>query len=72
MRMRLTEIIDRDYTNVIKRKMEAVYSVQGGQDRAEKERREKEQKGAFVVSDQYLLDPVHMLRYVIIAYCRSI
>jgi hypothetical protein len=49
-----------------------VYSVQGGQDRAEKERREKEQKGAFVVSDQYLLDPVHMLRYVIIAYCRSI
>lgn len=50
MRTKLTEVIDRDYITALKRKMEGVYAVQGGQDRAEKEKREREQKEAFVVS----------------------
>lgn len=53
MRLRLTDVIDRDYTGVIKKKMEGVYAVQGGGggggDRGEKDRREREQKGAYIV-----------------------
>nr|XP_019014836.1 uncharacterized protein I206_00923 [Kwoniella pini CBS 10737]OCF53617.1 hypothetical protein I206_00923 [Kwoniella pini CBS 10737] len=52
MRMRLAEVIERDYTGVIRKKMDAVYAGTGAssQDRgAEKERREKDQRSAFIV-----------------------
>lgn len=51
MREKLVTVVENDYLGVIKRKMESVYSVPvGAQDRGiEKERREKEQRQAFIV-----------------------
>lgn len=50
MRLKIVDVVERDYLNVIRRKMEGVYAVVGGQDRSERERREKDQKAAFIVS----------------------
>ncbi len=52
MSARISEVIERDYIRIIRKKMEAVYEAQasGGQDRSgEKERREKEQRTSFIV-----------------------
>ena len=52
MREKLVTVVENDYLGVIKKKMESVYSIPiGAQDRGiEKERREKEQRQAFIVS----------------------
>lgn len=50
MRHRIVEVVERDYLGVIREKMDGVYGASGGQDRAERERREKDQKAAFIVS----------------------
>jgi len=52
MQEKLVTVVENDYLGVIKKKMESVYSVPiGAQDRGiEKERREKEQRQAFIVS----------------------
>ncbi|WVQ85236.1 hypothetical protein IAT38_007401 [Cryptococcus sp. DSM 104549] len=52
MRQKIAEVIERDYTSVIKKKMDAVYAgyAGGNQDRgAERERREKDQREAFII-----------------------
>ncbi|WWC58480.1 uncharacterized protein I303_101023 [Kwoniella dejecticola CBS 10117] len=52
MRLRLAEVIERDYTGVIRKKMDAVYAGSGSsaQDRGgEKDKRERDQRAAFVV-----------------------
>ncbi|GFZ43643.1 hypothetical protein JCM24511_01363 [Saitozyma sp. JCM 24511] len=47
MRQRISDVVDRDYTQVIKRKMDAVY---GGQGVADRERdKSKEQRSAFII-----------------------
>lgn len=45
----MTEVLERDYTDAIRRKMDNVHSLAGG-DRTERERREKDQREAFSVS----------------------
>lgn len=50
MRYRIVEVLERDYLNVVRKKMEGVYASTGGQDRTERERREKDQRSAFIVS----------------------
>jgi hypothetical protein len=50
MRLKIVDVIERDYLNVIRKKMEGVYTAVAGQDRSERERREKDQKAAFIVS----------------------
>lgn len=67
MRHRITEVIERDYLNIIKKKMDGVYNVPaGGQDRAERDRRDKDQKAAFIVSDSSPLSayPCTRMSYV--------
>lgn len=52
MSARISEVVEKDYIALIKKKMEAVYGAQAGntQDRgSEKERREKEQRSSFMV-----------------------
>jgi hypothetical protein len=51
MREKLVGVIENDYLGVVRKKMEAVYSIPiGAQDRGvEKERREREQRQAFIV-----------------------
>ncbi|OCF32799.1 hypothetical protein I316_05435 [Kwoniella heveanensis BCC8398] len=56
MRHKIAEVIERDYTGVIRKKMDAVYAGQpaststGTQDRGtEKDRREKDQRSAFII-----------------------
>ena len=52
LREKVASVIENDYANVIRRKMEGVYSAQIGsaQDRtAEREKRERDQRLAFVV-----------------------
>ncbi|WRT64259.1 uncharacterized protein IL334_001190 [Kwoniella shivajii] len=52
MRQRLGEVIERDYTGVIRKKMDGVYSGQasGSQDRGpEKDKRERDQRTAFII-----------------------
>jgi hypothetical protein len=51
MRMGIVEIMERDYLNVIKKKMDGVYMSAGNLDRSERERRERDQKSAFIVSE---------------------
>jgi hypothetical protein len=48
MRQRISDVVDRDYTQVIKRKMDAVFAGQGTVDRERD--RSKEQRSAFIVS----------------------
>ena len=54
MREKLITVIENDYLGAIKKKMESVYSVPAGiQERAhDKERRERDQRQAFIVSRQ--------------------
>ncbi|KJE05052.1 hypothetical protein I311_01145 [Cryptococcus gattii NT-10] len=47
MRRKIAEVVEKDYTDVIRRKMDNVYSLAGGGDRAEREKREKDQREAF-------------------------
>lgn len=49
MRRKVAEVLERDYTDAIRRKMDNVHSLAGG-DRTERERREKDQREAFSVS----------------------
>lgn len=60
MRCRIVEVIERDYLDVIRKKMDGVYISSGGQDRAERDRREKDQKAAFIVS---LTPWLHTIRF---------
>lgn len=52
MRKKVVKVVEDDYLGVIKKKMEAVYTIPiGAQDRGlEKEKREREQRQAFIVS----------------------
>lgn len=50
MRLKIIDVIERDYLNVIRKKMDGVYVSVTGQDRSERERREKDQRAAFIVS----------------------
>lgn len=52
MREKIVNLIENDYSGVIRKKMEFVYSVPTGtQERGtEKDKREKEQRQAFIVS----------------------
>ncbi|KIR35473.1 hypothetical protein I352_01748 [Cryptococcus deuterogattii MMRL2647] len=47
MRRKIAEVVEKDYTDVIRRKMDNVYSLAGGGDRAEREKKEKDQREAF-------------------------
>lgn len=51
MRARVASVLERDYVDVLSRKMEAVYAAGQGvsYDRAEKERREKDQRTAIII-----------------------
>ncbi|WWC99798.1 hypothetical protein V866_006706 [Kwoniella sp. B9012] len=51
MRQKLAEVIERDYTGVIRKKMDAVYVGQApAQDRGlEKDKRERDQRSAFII-----------------------
>ncbi|WVQ62081.1 uncharacterized protein L199_000216 [Kwoniella botswanensis] len=51
MRQKLAEVIERDYTGVIRKKMDAVYVGQASaQDRGlEKDKRERDQRSAFII-----------------------
>ncbi|OWZ50483.1 hypothetical protein J010_06383 [Cryptococcus neoformans] len=49
MRRKIAEVIEKDYTDVIRRKMDNVHSLAGGGDRTERERREKDQREAFSI-----------------------
>jgi hypothetical protein len=52
MRAKVSDIVERDYVNVLKRKMEAVYSgaaASAQTDRGEKEKRDKELRETFIV-----------------------
>lgn len=51
MRQRVAQVLERDYIDVLSRKMEAVYAAGQGvsYDRAEKERREKDQRTAVII-----------------------
>nr|XP_019000435.1 uncharacterized protein I203_06849 [Kwoniella mangroviensis CBS 8507]OCF63896.1 hypothetical protein I203_06849 [Kwoniella mangroviensis CBS 8507] len=51
MRQKLAEVIERDYTGVIRKKMDAVYVGQApAQDRgSEKDKRESDQRSAFII-----------------------
>lgn len=42
MRRKIVEVIEKDYMDVIRRKMDNVYLFVGGGDRIERERREKD------------------------------
>jgi hypothetical protein len=53
MRMAVVEIMERDYLNVIRKKMDGVYVQAGNLDRAERERRDRDQKSAFIVSSHH-------------------
>lgn len=61
MRSNISTIIERDYVNVLKRKMESVYAgaAPGAQtDRSEKERRDKDLRESFIVRSALgLADP---------------
>jgi hypothetical protein len=48
MRISIAQVIERDYLGIIRKKMDGVYATTG-QDRAERERRERDQKSAFIV-----------------------
>ena len=48
MRVSIAQVIERDYLGIIRKKMDGVYTTTG-QDRAERERRERDQKSAFIV-----------------------
>jgi hypothetical protein len=48
MRTSIAQVIERDYLGIIRKKMDGVYATTG-QDRAERERRERDQKSAFIV-----------------------
>lgn len=54
MREKLAGVVENDYLGVLQKKMEAVYSIPAGlQERAsERERRERDQRQAFIVSEQ--------------------
>lgn len=51
MRARVASVLERDYVDVLSRKMEAVYAAGQGvsYDRGEKERREKDQRTAIII-----------------------
>ncbi|WVR05978.1 hypothetical protein IAU60_003006 [Kwoniella sp. DSM 27419] len=51
VRQKIAEVIERDYTGVIQKKMDAVYAGQpaGAQGGAEKDRRERDQRAAFII-----------------------
>lgn len=51
MRQRVAQVLERDYIDVLSRKMEAVYASGQGvsYDRTEKERREKDQRTAIII-----------------------
>lgn len=50
MRERIATVLEKDYAAVLSKKMEAVWAATATYDRAEKERREKDQREAFIVS----------------------
>lgn len=50
MRQKVVTVLEKDYASVLSKKMESVYSTSGVFDRADKERREKDQKEAYIVS----------------------
>jgi hypothetical protein len=51
LRIRIASVMNEDYSGVIRRKMEGVYSASAGQERGvDKERKEKDQREASVVS----------------------
>lgn len=49
MRQKIVTVLEKDYALVLSKKMESVYTGGGTFDRAEKERREKDQKQAYIV-----------------------
>lgn len=49
MRISIAQVMERDYLGIIRKKMDGVYATTS-QDRAERERRERDQKSAFIVS----------------------
>ncbi|KAL7424811.1 Golgi transport complex subunit 4 [Cryptotrichosporon argae] len=49
MREKVVRIVEDDYMGVLQRKMEAVYAGAMPGDRAEKERKERDQKSAFII-----------------------
>lgn len=56
MSAKISEVVERDYTGVILKKMEAVYGVQtwSNQERGgDKDRREREQRSSFTVSGSH-------------------
>lgn len=50
MRQKIVTVLEKDYAAVLTKKMESVYAASGAYDRAEKERREKDQKATYIVS----------------------
>lgn len=61
MRRKIAEVVEKDYTDVIRRKMDNVYSLAGGGDRAEREKKEKDQREAFGVSSLCFWDMMPLL-----------
>lgn len=49
MRQNIESVMERDYLGIIKKKMDGVYTSVGNLDRGERERRERDQKSAFIV-----------------------
>lgn len=49
MRQNIESVMERDYLGIIKKKMDGVYTAVGNLDRGERERRERDQKSAFIV-----------------------
>lgn len=49
MRERIATVLERDYSTVLGKKMDSVFALTATYDRAEKERREKDQKKTFIV-----------------------
>jgi hypothetical protein len=50
VRLGIMQVMERDYLGIIRKKMDGVYGAMGNLDRAERERRERDQKSAFIVS----------------------
>ena len=48
MRQKITEVLERDYISIIRKKMDGVYLLPPVQS-SEREKREKEQKSAFII-----------------------
>jgi len=55
MRQNIESVMERDYLGIIRKKMDGVYTSVGNLDRGERERRERDQKSAFIVC--FLLNP---------------